>query len=104
MKPEPIVTTEQGATALPTYPPLTKNETRLLEWLAAGRTNEQMARCANRSCKTVSNQLTRVYAKLGVVNRTEAVAVFLRGGGGGWSLPIQLNREVLPIGGMSEVA
>ena len=103
MKPEPIVTTEQGATALPTYPPLTKNETRLLEWLAAGRTNEQMARCANRSCKTVSNQLTRVYAKLGVVNRTEAVAVFLRGGGG-WFPAVQRDREVLPIGDRSEVA
>jgi DNA-binding CsgD family transcriptional regulator len=66
---------------------LTRNERCLLEWLAAGRTNAQIARCANRSEKTVSNQLTRVYAKLGVVNRTEAVAFFLRGGGGGGRSP-----------------
>ena len=57
---------------------LTANETRLLEWLAAGRTNAQIAKCANRSGKTVSNQLTRLYAKLSVVNRTEAVATYLR--------------------------
>lgn len=56
---------------------LTRNEMRLLDWLALGRTNAQIARCANRSDKTVSNQLTRVYAKLGVANRTEAVAVYL---------------------------
>ena len=60
-------------------PRLTSNELRLLEWLAAGRTNAQIAQCANRSGKTVSNQLTRIYEKLGVVNRTEAVAVYLRG-------------------------
>ena len=79
---EPMFTTALGDAADPPGHGLTANERCLLEWLAAGRTNAQIAKCANRSDKTVSNQLTRVYTKLGVVNRTEAVAVFLRGGAG----------------------
>ena len=58
---------------------LTRNEMRLLDWLALGRTNAQIALCTNRSEKTVSNQLTGLYAKLEVVNRAEAVGVYLRG-------------------------
>ena len=67
MKHEPIFATALGDAAEPPDGGLTRNERRLLEWLAAGRTNAQIARCANRSEKTVSNQLTRVYAKLGKV-------------------------------------
>ena len=52
-------------------------ETQLLDLLAAGRTNAQIALCTDRSYKTVSNQLTVLYAKLGVVNRAEAVGVYL---------------------------
>jgi DNA-binding CsgD family transcriptional regulator len=57
---------------------LNDHERRLLEWLAAGRTNAQIGLCAGRSEKTIRNQLSAVYAKLGVVNRAEAVAVHLR--------------------------
>jgi two-component system, NarL family, nitrate/nitrite response regulator NarL len=57
---------------------LNEHERRLLEWLASGRTNAQIGRCAGRSEKTIRNQLTTVYAKLGVANRAEAVAVHLR--------------------------
>lgn len=59
---------------------LTDAEHRILQWLAAGRTNAQIALCVGRSEKTIRNQLTRLYAKLDVVNRTEAVAVYLRAG------------------------
>ena len=59
---------------------LTAKEKRLLEWLAAGRTNSEIGQCECRSDKTVRNQLTRVYAKLGAANRAEAVALYLRGG------------------------
>ena len=103
MKNAPIFTTARRDAVDPPKHDLTQNESRLLEWLAAGRTNVQIARCANRSDKTVSNQLTRVYAKLGVVNRTEAVAVFLRGAGGGVrALAAERNREVLPIGELGD--
>ena len=59
---------------------LTPNEVHMLEWLAAGRTNAQIAQCVGRSAKTIGNQLTSVYAKLGAVNRAEAVAIYLRRG------------------------
>lgn len=57
---------------------LTSRELRLLEWLALGRTNVQIGQCAGRSEKTVRNQLTALYLKLGAANRAEAVALWLR--------------------------
>ena len=57
---------------------LTAAEHAVMHWLAAGRSNAQIGQCLGRSEKTVRNQLTRVYAKLGVVNRAEAVAVHMR--------------------------
>ena len=60
-----------------TLPLLTRAELGVLRRLAAGHTNAQIAQHVGRSEKTVRNHLTRVYAKLGVANRTEAVAVHL---------------------------
>lgn len=57
---------------------LTAAERAMLHWLAAGRSNAQIGLCVGRSEKTVRNQLTRVYAKLGVTNRAQAVAVHMR--------------------------
>ena len=57
---------------------LTTSERAVLRRVAAGNTNAQIGQHLGRSEKTVRNQLTRVYAKLGVVNRAEAVAVHLR--------------------------
>lgn len=57
---------------------LTANVHALLRCLAAGCTNAQIASRSKRSEKTVRNQLTRVYAKLGVANRAAAVAVHMR--------------------------
>lgn len=57
---------------------LTLREIELMRGLAAGRTNHQMASDTNRSEKTVRNQLTRLYQKLGAHNRAEAVAIYLR--------------------------
>lgn len=73
-------------------PILSGQERQLLDWLAAGRTNAQIGCCAGRSEKTIRNQLTRVYAKLGVVNRSEAVAVYLR-------MQFQAERELVGTGG-----
>ena len=57
---------------------LTTAEHAVLYWVAAGCSNAQIGLCIGRSEKTVRNQLTRVYAKLGVANRAEAVAVHMR--------------------------
>lgn len=67
-----------GDSDKPPPPVLTSAELGVLRRLAAGHTNAQIAQHVGRSEKTVRNHLTRVYAKLGVVNRTEAVAVHLR--------------------------
>ena len=53
------------APTLPALPGLSTREHEVLAWVAAGKTD--------RSEKTVRNQLTRVYAKLGVETRTAAV-------------------------------
>lgn len=59
---------------------LTANEVRLLTFLAAGWSSIQIGRHNCRSEKTVRNQLTCIYNKLGAANRAEAVAKFLRRG------------------------
>ena len=63
-------------------PALTPREVELMRGLAAGHTNQQIARTLHRSEKTIRNQLTRLYGKLGARNRTEAVAIHLRRGNG----------------------
>jgi DNA-binding CsgD family transcriptional regulator len=67
------------AEALPsnTYA-LTAIEQELLKWLAAGRSNQDMADMRQRSAATIRNQLSRLYEKLGVSTRAEAVALALR--------------------------
>jgi DNA-binding NarL/FixJ family response regulator len=57
---------------------LTTAERFVLNRLASGHTNAQIGHHLGRSEKTVRNQLTRIYAKLGVANRVEAVARHLR--------------------------
>ena len=52
---------------------LSAREVRLLEWLAQGRSNVQIGHCAGRSEKTVRNQLTSLYAKLGAANRAAGI-------------------------------
>ena len=67
--------------SMPSLALLSANEIALLHAMAAGQTNAELGVLVNRSEKTVRNQLTRLYAKLGARNRTEAVAIFMRMGG-----------------------
>jgi two-component system, NarL family, nitrate/nitrite response regulator NarL len=59
---------------------LTRGEIELLVCLAAGHTNARIAALRSRSEKTVSNQLTSLYAKLRVINRAQAAAVAVKNG------------------------
>ena len=65
------------STAQPTadypFPQLTERERLILERLAAGRRTGEIATELFLARKTVSNQLTSVFAKLGVADRAEAV-------------------------------
>jgi DNA-binding NarL/FixJ family response regulator len=54
---------------------LTKRELEVMELLAAGRTQAEIASSLFISPKTVASHLQRILAKLGVHSRTQAVAV-----------------------------
>jgi DNA-binding CsgD family transcriptional regulator len=60
---------------------LTAREREVLGYLHLGYTNEQIALALGSAARTVRNQLSHVYEKLGVSSRAEAVAVTLSLGG-----------------------
>ncbi len=65
--------------APPVAPPeLTAAERDLLEYLQLGHSTRDIALARGRSVYTVRNQLSRLYRKLGVANRTEAVGAMGR--------------------------
>jgi DNA-binding NarL/FixJ family response regulator len=55
------------------FPQLTERELEILELLAAGCGTADISARTHLAQKTVSNQLTGIFAKLEVANRTEAV-------------------------------
>ena len=57
---------------------LSPQEQRVLEFLAKGLTNKEIAASMQLSEKTVRNYLTSVFSKLHVARRTEAVAYYLK--------------------------
>jgi DNA-binding CsgD family transcriptional regulator len=57
--------------------PLTAREREVLQWVARGKTNADIARLLWLSPATVRKHLENVYAKLGVRTRTAAVARFI---------------------------
>jgi DNA-binding NarL/FixJ family response regulator len=67
-----------GGTAPPESGQLTAREREVLALLAEGLTNAQLAARMRVSGNTVKFHLQNLYLKLGVANRTEAVALFLR--------------------------
>lgn len=56
---------------------LSARETEIMEVVAQGLTNSQIARQMFLSEKTVKNHINRIFAKLQVTSRTQAVAVWL---------------------------
>ena len=65
----------------PAYPDqLTKREVEVIASLATGRTNQEIADGLFISQKTVENHITRILAKTGLRNRTEAAAYALQKG------------------------
>jgi DNA-binding NarL/FixJ family response regulator len=55
------------------FPQLTAREREILELLAAGRSNAQIAAALYLSPKTVRNNVSNVFAKLQVADRAEAI-------------------------------
>lgn len=58
--------------------PLTQREMDVLEWVARGKTNRDVAEILGMSPRTVNKHLEHIYEKLGVETRTAAVAQFTR--------------------------
>ncbi|AMO38367.1 response regulator transcription factor [Thauera humireducens] len=67
---------EPSAALLPN--PLTQREMDVLEWVARGKTNRDVAEILGMSPRTVNKHLEHIYEKLGVETRTAAVAQFAR--------------------------
>jgi DNA-binding CsgD family transcriptional regulator len=53
---------------------LTTRESEVLSWLSKGKTNRDIAQILGLSPRTVDKHLEQIYEKLGVENRTAAVA------------------------------
>jgi DNA-binding NarL/FixJ family response regulator len=54
------------------FPELTERERQLLGYIAAGKTNTEIAQELSLTHKTVSNHVSNIYNKLQVVDRTQA--------------------------------
>jgi DNA-binding NarL/FixJ family response regulator len=69
-----------GAAARAAGHGLTAREVEILDMVAAGRTNKEIAAACFLAEKTVKNHINRIFAKLGVATRAEAVSLWLRPG------------------------
>jgi len=61
-------------------PSLTSREAEVLQLVADGRTNDEIAEVLSLSVKAIQAHLTHLYDKLGARNRTEAVVHAARRG------------------------
>jgi DNA-binding NarL/FixJ family response regulator len=58
--------------------PLSRRELEVLQLLAAGATNDDIAKALFLSEKTVKSHLSSIFRKLAVTNRTQAAAKAIR--------------------------
>lgn len=73
-----------GRTSGP-FPSLTDREVEVLELVAAGETNQRIARTLFLSEKTIRNNVSAIFSKLQVANRAEAIVRARQAGLGGES-------------------
>ena len=77
----PAVSAPTGPAPIPDSPQhLTAREREVLVHMASGMTNQEIARALFMSPKTVMHHTGRIYAKLGVRGRAEAVGLAARHG------------------------
>jgi len=55
------------------FPGLTPRERQILDHIAAGRTNAEIGRALGFAAKTIANNVSRIFAKLQVADRTQAI-------------------------------
>jgi transcriptional regulator EpsA len=56
--------------------PLSEREVEIIGWVAQGKTNAEIADILNLSSFTIKNHMQRIFKKLDVFNRAQAVSVF----------------------------
>lgn len=86
--PEPIEQSMSGQDDLPApgeFPDpsafgLSQRELEIMQWVSKGKTNPEIGTILNISAFTVKNHLQRIFRKLDVMNRAQAVAQFERTG------------------------
>jgi DNA-binding CsgD family transcriptional regulator len=69
---------ERPSSRPPSTHGLTRRETEVLQWMAAGKTNKDIAIILAISPRTVEKHLERIFEYLGVETRTAAAAEFYR--------------------------
>jgi RNA polymerase sigma factor (sigma-70 family) len=57
---------------------LTDRELEVIEWIKAGKTNQEIAAILNITQNTVKSHLKRIYHKLNVSKRAQAVALLAK--------------------------
>ena len=61
---------------LPETGPLTKREREIMRWVGCGKTNYEIGIILDISIYTVKNHLCRIFRKIDVTNRAQAVSKF----------------------------
>jgi DNA-binding NarL/FixJ family response regulator len=65
--------TPRPSAAKEIFPTLTEREREILQWIARGSTNSDIAKHLSLSVKTVSNYVSNTFSKLQVTDRTQAI-------------------------------
>jgi len=68
-----IQASNQQTSRLKTFPELTEREREVLELIAQGRSNQEIASCLHIALKTVSNHISNIFGKLQVADRARAI-------------------------------
>jgi DNA-binding NarL/FixJ family response regulator len=71
---------EVDQVAEPLYIPLSGREVQVLDYIAKGNSNKEIARAMSISDQTVKNHITSIMRKLAVNDRTQAVVYAIRQG------------------------
>ena len=71
---------EEEAPGKDTYSPLSNREVEILDYIARGNSNKEIAKSLKISDQTVKNHITSILKKLSVNDRTAAVVHALRHG------------------------
>ncbi len=80
---DPLATVSSASTARQDEAGLSRRETEIMGLVAQGLNNAQLARQLFLSEKTVKNHINRIFTKLGVTSRAQAMAAWLGTDGSG---------------------